>query len=436
MSVNIREFFRACNPAKTLNYKYEQDRKYYIDFSAVRGAEIAEELAKTITWADGPSCQLFSGHIGCGKSTELLRLKTSLENDNFHVVYFESSQMLEMGDIDVSDILLAIAHQVSASLKDDGISLIGGYFRNLLQECATFLNTPIDIGAEAEVSLWGIGKLTAKAKESPSLRNQLRQYLEPQTKSLITGLNQEILKPATDALRKQGKEGLAIIIDNLDRIDDRQLASGKTLPEYLFVGRGEQLGQLDCHVVYTIPLSLMFSNEQQALKNRLGKGTSPLVLPMVPAYQRNGSPDVAGLQQLRQMVLSRALPDMPSEARETVVKELFEDSETLDRLCQMSGGHVRNLLGFMVSCLRKTKQLPIQRDSVERTIREARDELIVSITDDEWALLKKVATTHSVTGEEEYQSLLRSLFVFEYRTDGDGRWFDVNPLLAEAPQLT
>ncbi|MBT9315110.1 ATP-binding protein [Leptothoe spongobia] len=431
MSVNLRDFFRACNPAKTLNCKHEQDRKYYIDFSKLRGAEIAEELAKTITWTDGPTCQLFSGHIGCGKSTELLRLKASLEEEGFHVVYFESSQSLAMGDIDVSDILLATAHQVSTSLKNAGISLRGGYFRNLLQECVTFLNTPIDISVETEVSLWGLGTLTAKAKDSPSLRNQLRQYLEPQTESLIAGLNQEILQPATDILCKQGKAGLAIIIDNLDRIDDRRLDSGKTLPEYLFIGRGEQLGQLDCHVVYTIPLSLMFSNEQQALKNRLGNGSSPLVLPMIPVYRRNG----AGLAQLRQLVLSRAFPDLAPETREASVTELFDSSETLDRLCQMSGGHVRNLLGFTVSCLRKTKQLPIQRDSVERTIREARDELLVSVTEDEWALLEKVTQTNAVTGEDEYHSLLRSLFVFEYRTDDNGRWFDVNPLLTEVPKL-
>lgn len=111
--------------------------------------------------------------------------------------------------------------------------------------------------------------------------------------------------------------------------------------------------------------------------------------------------------------------------------KLFDSAETLDRLCQMSGGHVRNLLGFMVSCLRKTKQLPILRDSVERTIREARDELLVSVTDDEWKLLNRVEKTKTVAGEDEYQSLLRSLFVFEYRTDSDGRWFDINPLLAE-----
>ncbi|MDJ0707467.1 MAG: ATP-binding protein [Leptolyngbyaceae cyanobacterium MO_188.B28] len=327
---NLRDFFRACNPAKTLNCKHEQDRKYYIDFSEVRGAEIVEELAKSISWADEPTCQLFSGHIGCGKSTELLRLTANLEEEGFHIVYFESSQLLEMGDIDVSDILLAIAHQVTASLKQAGINLAGGYFRNLLKECGQFLNTPIKIDAEAEVSLWGIGKLTAKAKESPSLRNQLRQYLEPQTKGLITGLNQEILKPATDQLIKQGKQGLVIIIDNLDRIDDRQLDSGKTLPEYLFISRGEQLGQLQCHVVYTIPLALMFSNEQQALKNRLGKGSNPLVLPMVPVCCKDGTPSKEGLRLLRQMVLSRALPDSTPAEREAQVEKLFDSSETLD----------------------------------------------------------------------------------------------------------
>jgi hypothetical protein len=340
-----------------------------------------------------------------------------------------------MGDIDVSDILLAIASQVSVSLNDEGIDLSGGYFRNLLQECADFLNTPLELNAEAELSLWGIGKLSARAKESPSLRSQLRQYLESQTKRLITGLNQEILQPANAMLKKQNKQGLVIIIDNLDRIDDREMPSGKTLPEYLFVGRGDQLGQLQCHVVYTIPLALMFSNEQQALKNRLGRGSSPMVLPMVPAYRKDGSSDPAGLSKLRQLVLSRALPNAAPEEREAAVATLFDQSETLDYLCCMSGGHVRNLLGFMVSCLRKTRQLPIQRSSVDRAIREAQDELLVSITDDEWALLKKVATTKVVTGDYEYQSLLRSLFVFEYRTTHDGRWFDVNPLLAEAPQL-
>jgi hypothetical protein len=39
-----------------------------------------------------------------------------------------------------------------------------------------------------------------------------------------------------------------------------------------------------------------------------------------------------------------------------------------------------------------------------------------------------------VSGEVNYQTLLRSLFVFEYQ-DQQGRWFGINPVLAEAKQF-
>ncbi|MEM9219527.1 MAG: ATP-binding protein [Cyanobacteria bacterium P01_F01_bin.150] len=431
VSINPRILFQACNPVKTLNYRNAVDRQYYIDFSDVRSIELVSELAQSIEWADAPTCQLFTGHIGCGKSTELLRLKATLEDQGFHVVYFESSEMLDMADVDVSDILLAIAHQVSTNLKKEAkISLRTGYFKNLMQECANFLHTPIEIKPEMEVDLWGIGKLTAEAKASPTLRSKLRQYLEPQTKSLLTGINEEILQPAIATLQKRGKQGLVIILDNLDRIDDRTLDSGKTLQEYLFVSRGEQLGKLECHMVYTIPLALMFSNEQMALKNRLGRGSNPFVLPMVPVRDRDGRSHAEGIQQLRQLVLSRAFPTWSPDDRELAVGQLFASSGLLDRLCQMSGGHVRNLLGFMVSCIRKSKTFPINEESVNRTLQEAKDDLVGTITADEWELLRKVAQTKSVAGEGEHKILLRSLFVFEYRTE-EGRWFDVNPLLAD-----
>jgi hypothetical protein len=72
---------------------------------------------------------------------------------------------------------------------------------------------------------------------------------------------------------------------------------------------------------------------------------------------------------------------------------------------------------------------------VEVAVREARDELRLAITEDEWRLLRKVAQTKQVAGEMESQTLLRSLFVFEYRNEEYGRWFDVNPLLEGLPEL-
>jgi hypothetical protein len=159
-----------------------EDRQYYIDFSSVRGSKIIESLKRTIALIspNEPTCQLFTGHIGCGKSTELLRLKAELEQEGFHVVYFESSQDLDMADVDITDILLSVAGQVSESLEAIKIKLKPGYFTNLFTEIVDFLQTPIELEAEAELSI-GIGKITAKTKESPKLRRRLREYLEPRT---------------------------------------------------------------------------------------------------------------------------------------------------------------------------------------------------------------------------------------------------------------
>lgn len=450
MGLDIRKFYKACNPARTLDLKNPEDRKHYIDFSPVRGGQTIQELERTITLllADEPTCQLFSGHIGCGKSTELLRLRAELEEQGYHVVYFESSQDLELGDVDISDILLTIARQVSESIEKQNIKLRPQGFRALLKGASDLLQTQIDVSAdvgipglgqvhastEGEFSLaLGIGKITAQAKESPEVRTWLRQYLEPRTSQILQSINKELLEPAIAALKNQGKEGLVVIVDNLDRVDDRRLPNGRTQPEYLFVDRGEQLRKLKCHVVYTIPLALTFSNDYGSLMYRLGGGMGAQVLPMVPAQLPDGSDDEAGMALLRQMVLARAFPDIEPAQRLNLIAEVFDSLDTLDRLCRVSGGHMRNLLGLLYRCIQKGDP-PIPRQRVESVIQERCNELTQAIDPEEWQLLRQVAFEKSVRGEKEYQILLRSMFVFEYRNE-QGRWFDVNPILAEAKEF-
>ncbi|MUG95379.1 AAA family ATPase [Scytonema sp. UIC 10036] len=433
-TLNLSRFFKACNPSKTLVMGDASDRQYYIDFSAVRGCKIVEELQRTITRIspEEPTCQLFTGHIGCGKSTELQRLKAELELAGFHVVYFESSQDLDMADIDVSDILLSVARQVSTSLETINIKVRPSYFANLFKEIGDFLQTPIDISAQAELSL-GIAKISAKTKDSPQLRTQLRHYLEPRTNSILQAINEEVLDKAIEQLKLRGQKGLVVIIDNLDRVDMRPVASGRSQPEYLFIDRGEQLRRLKCHVVYTIPLSLIFSNEYQTLKNRLGGGVAPKVLPMVLVRQRDGSDYEAGMSLLRQLVLARAFPEIPPLERLEFTTELFDKPETLNRLCRVSGGHIRNLLGLLYSCLQR-EDPPFSEDCLEAVIKDYRDDLLLAIDEEEWQLLYEVIQQQSLSGESDYQRLLRSMFVFEYR-DPQGRWFGISPALAETDKV-
>ncbi|MEH2015636.1 P-loop NTPase fold protein [Nostoc sp.] len=434
MLLDLERFYQACNPSRPLIIGNASDRRYYIDFAAVRGGKIIEALQRTIARIspDVPTCQLFTGHLGCGKSTELLRLKAELEVQQFHVVYFESTHVLEMADVDVTDILLAIAGQVSESLEAMKIRLKPTYFTKLFGELVDFLQTPIDVGVEAELSV-GIAKITAKTKESPQLRRRLRDYLEPRTANILQSINQELLERANKELKARGKKGLVVIVDNLDRVAIRPLPSGRSLPEYLFIQRGEQLRKLNCHVVYTIPLALTFSNDSAELQHRLGGGVAPKVLPMIPVRLRSGEIFLQGLTMLRQMVLARAFPDILASDRLSLITEVFDNLETLDRLCLISGGHVRDLLGLLFDCLRE-QDPPFDRECVELVIQRQRDYRANAIDPHEWELIFQVVQQQRVRGDIEYHILLRSLFVFEYR-DHQGAWFAVNPVLAETEKF-
>jgi hypothetical protein len=434
MKLHLLNFFKACNPAKTLVVGNPEDRQYYIDFSSVRGGRIIEALGRTIIRLspEEPTCQLFTGHIGCGKSTELFRLKAQLEQHEFHVVYFESSKDLDMADVDISDILLSIARSVSESLESIGIHLRPRYFAKLFNDIKDFLQTPVELSTEAELSV-GIAKITAKTKDSPQLRDQLRQHLEPRTQGILNAINEEILGRGIEELKLRGKKGLVVIVDNLDRVDPRPMPSGRSQPEYLFIDRGSQLRRLNCHVVYTLPLALMFSNEYEALKNRLGGGVAPKVLPMVPIQLRDGRDSPKGMALLRQLVLARAFPDVEPQSRLNLISEVFDSPETLDRMCRISGGHVRNLLGLLYSCLQQ-EDPPFSRSCLESVIKGYRDDLTLGVDEEEWDLLFQVVQQQLVRGEREYQILLRSAFVYEYR-DELGRWFWINPALAETPRF-
>jgi len=434
MLLNLERFYQACNPSRPLMIENLDDRSYYIDFASVRGGKIIEALLRTITRISPniPTCQLFTGHLGCGKSTELLRLKADLEAENFHVVYFESTCVLEMVDIDITDILLAIAGLVSKSIEAMKLRVQPTYFTKLFSEVVDFLQTPIELGVEAELSV-GIGKITAKTKESPHLRRRLRDYLEPRTENILQSINKELLDRANLELKARGKKGLVVIVDNLDRVAIRPLPSGRSLPEYLFIDRGDQLRKLNCHIVYTIPLALTFSNDSAQLQHRLGGGLAPKILPMIPVRQRSGEINTEGLELMRQMVLARAFPHSSPAERLNLITQLFDNSDSLDRLCLISGGHVRDLLGLLFDCLRE-QDPPFDRNCVELVIRRQRDYRANAIDMNESELIFQVIQEQRVKGDIEYDLLLRSLFVFEYR-DHQGVWFAINPVLAETEKF-
>jgi hypothetical protein len=60
--------------------------------------------------------------------------------------------------------------------------------------------------------------------------------------------------------------------------------------------------------------------------------------------------------------------------------------------------------------------------------------MVMTISKEEWELLRQVRQSQKVGRDPAYQSLIRRRLVFEYRDD-EGSWFDVNPILIGANEL-
>lgn len=423
MTLDIQQLYKACDPSKTL-VSSDSEQHYQLDYWPIRGARVMGAVKEMISHASlgKTTCQLFTGYIGTGKTRELLHLKAELEQELFHVVYFDAREDLDLADVDVEMLMLAIAHRIHHSLEANNIEPPSRFCEHLLSIVSQL--------RETSVTNSGLWKLIPALKNSSQLRNHLRHVLVICNYNLVEAMNEELLAPAIALLNSQGKKGLIVIVDGLDRLENPRNTWGHRQYETLFIDQAHQLRQLNCHTIYTFPLGLFFSDKYAALQQ--GFDVNPMLLPMISVQRRDGSDCEQGMALLRQMVLVRAFPERKPEERLKLVTDVFDSHETLDRLCRISGGNVRTLQGMLYQCLQEEKP-PLSRDCVEAIIRESRNGLVDAVDDDEWELLVRVARLHRLTGKKADRILQQSSFVLEYE-DNRGRWYNVNPLLLETEQ--
>ena len=92
----------------------------YVDCREVRGdGDIIEDLGRKIKLSQRMTCQLYAGHRGAGKSTELLRLQEYLQNQGCFVVYFAADEQdINPEDTEYTDILLACTRHLLEELTN------------------------------------------------------------------------------------------------------------------------------------------------------------------------------------------------------------------------------------------------------------------------------------------------------------------------------
>lgn len=398
----------------------------YVDLDDARGdTGIVNSLSQRILLSDRPTCQILAGHKGSGKSTELYRLKQELERQHFFVVLVDTDEDVDRNDVDFPDVLIAMLRKLAQELKPHGIHLKPGYFKDRLERLTAVLSSPVEFGSlELDASL---AKLSATIKGSPDARLELRDKIEPDTGNWIDAAN-DLLGIAVSELAKKGKSGLAILIDDLDKmiLRPRQDAHCST-GEYLFVHREAQLTAFNCHTVYTMPLALAYSQSGptlQALYEKLP------VVPMTKVRERPPSTDdfQLGMERFRQVITSRL-------AHIGARPEDLCDDATRDQLIRSSGGQPTELMYFVREAL-ITTGLPITQLGLERAARERRRAYMRQLRQEHWTILQRVRQTGLFvpTEEEEksFRELLDSRAILQYR-NGD-EWYRLNPVIEDLAQ--
>lgn len=425
-ATNLDDLFRACDPERPLA---ADDEQRYVELSEVRGTKnLAKSIARRIVRSrDDYHQQLVTGHRGCGKSTELLRLKQGLESQGYFTIYLDVEDLLDLVDIDYLDVLLAMAREVEKQTREAGFSLNARLLEDLYRwfsdrvlekEQRTDLEAELETEAEAGGGIPLIGKLlarfTADIRTASSTRTTTRQTLERELPVFVDKLNALIGEGRHQVKKDAAHQDLVVIVDGLEKMhyrlvvqDDETIEAAIRRPtsthDLLFLHHAEQLKAPNCHLVYTVPITLAFNANLRDVFDIF-------IIPMVKT-------DAPGLEKLTEIVRRRA-----------VIESVFTDNALLQQLVCLSGGVVRDLM-HLIRLASDTDAGKIG----EEEVRYARQTLIKdydrTLRNADIDALRKVHEEQRVQADQPFERLLNLRIVLEY--ENGERWAGLHPAVLE-----
>ena len=357
---------------------------------------------------------LLFGHIGCGKSTELLQLAKKLEpGRKLYVVAVDILNELDRNNLHYADALMALAKGLIQRLQDDQIPLSDEAAAGLhawfvehvkTEERAKELVAQLETGGTLETGLPFFGKLfakfTAAAKTNATYKDSLRDVIRNTFTQFSEAFN-NFLREAEMALNTAGKaQRVLFVIDStykLSAVDTKRF----------FIDDSEQLFAIEALILYTAPLSLKYDGIP------LGK-IDDIVLPVIKLRERDGQDHEAGRVAMRTMLLKRA--DVT----------VFESDSLIDKLVEYCGGHPREMLRLLKLCCEFAEDDQIDDTAVESAIKSLSSDYRRFLEPEDYTLLVQMDRESEQHGgnNEPTRRLLYRLALIEYN---DGGWRRSHP---------
>ncbi|MFN6525907.1 P-loop NTPase fold protein [Nostoc sp. ChiSLP03a] len=421
----LKAAFLACNVEPLEPAEME---RYYVDLSLVRKTSAIDNVSTILDFQEAGDFTtiLFTGHRGCGKSTELKKIQSLWEN-NYRVIYLEANEETDINDTRYTDLYLIVIKQVEFELRKLGLTFnqdllksFESWFKDITQENEQSVEKSVNVEAEATLSPTApflaklMVKLLAQIKGSDKQKTTIRQTLEKDLSRLKSDTNL-LLIDAYTKLRQKFPEckGLLIIFDNLDRVPP-------VVAEHLFFDYAAQMQELNCTIIYTVPISILCSP-----KNPLNQfDGNPHIVPMINIYEFERHKCDLDYNQT-------GLDAMASVIEKRVdIDAIFESRNQLLELAKASGGHVRQLMQMMRSACQTAstrKHAKIISEDIEYAVKQQQFSFERFIPEEHYAHLAQVCLTKNVSKDEIGQLMLFNTSVLEY--NGDKRWNYPNPVV-------
>jgi hypothetical protein len=373
---------------------------------------------------------LFSGHRGCGKSTQLNYLAADSDiKESFLVVKYSIQDLLNPDDLDHIDLLLSMALKAYETAEQEGLQ-VSKELKEQAQRLANLLHGLIEEETVKETKR--SGKAGVKSKVGvPSLldfigaqffaryqlefetRKKVREHFRPRLNELTDTLN-TVLDEVRLSLRN--KENILLLIDDIDKAP-----LVKSLE--VFEQNGLHLAKPKCCVIYAIDMALVCSGRFRAIVNTIGK---EVVLPNLRLTDVHGQLDQeakANRELLKQIAYRRINEDLIA-------------SEALNEAILMSGGVMREFMALMAKSIKKALiagRLRVNQDDVDRAVIDTRNGFFLRA--DHVKILKEVLKDPRWYPEDRVEDpqspfleLLHTLALLEYR-NGEDKWRQPHPVL-------
>ena len=425
-ATTLKTAFRVCNVEPLEGDDLD---RYYVDLSEVRKTEAIAGVSKILDFQEPEQFTtiLFTGHRGCGKSTELKRIQKQWEKD-YRVIYLEVDEETDINDASYTDFYLIAIKQVEFEMRRLGLNLDGrlmdnfeAWFKEVTQETEQTVESSVSIQGEATLGsgapflakLWV--KLLAQIKGSDKQKKTIRQTLEKDISRLKADINL-LLNDAVKKLRQKfsNYKGFLIIFDNLDRVPPK-------VANHLFFDYAAQLQELNCTIIYTVPLSVLYSS-QNAIKNF----DRPHIVPMVNIYEFERDSCELNYNEVSLNAMASLVE------RRVEVDQIFESREQLLELAKASGGHVRQLMQMMrTACITASgrSHAKIRAEDVTYAVKQEQFNFERFIPQNHYPVLAQVYLTKNINKDEISELILFNLSVLEY--NGKNRWNYPNPVVKQ-----